>query len=72
MVSTSALHAEGPGFTSQVEPRAIPPAHRKRMGGDTSPSEIQFLRGDGNIRRSGVEVRGGGSKKAEKKAYSDT
>lgn len=35
------------------------------MGGDSSPSENQFLRGDGNIRGSGGG-RGGGIKEGEK------
>lgn len=29
-----------------------------RAGGDAPPSEVRFLRGDGNILRSGVEAGG--------------
>lgn len=75
MVSMSALHAGGPGFEPQRSHGSYPKharlwAHQalgvccECMGGDAPPSEIQFLRGDGNIRRS--EVEGAGIKEEEK------
>lgn len=44
------------------------------MGGDALPSETQFLKGDYNIYRSGVEVGGGGGsgiKEGEKEKKSN-
>lgn len=48
VASTSALHAEGLGFTPRVR--------CEHVGGDAPPSEIHFLEGNGNILRLGVEV----------------
>ena len=43
-------------------PRGAGPFRCEHVGGDALPSEIQFLRGDGNIHRSGVEVESGGGR----------
>lgn len=56
MIITSSFPAEGPGSTPQM--RQAPDAHHKCVGGVTPLSEIQFLRGDGHIHRSGVEAGG--------------
>lgn len=66
MASKSALCAKGPGFQPQVLPRCTPGAPQVPMGGDALPSEIQFLRVDSNLHRSGVEVEWGGIKKKKK------
>lgn len=51
----SALYAV-PGFAPQVEPPTIPWVQREHMGGDAPPSEIQFLRRNGNIHSGCVYV----------------
>lgn len=49
--------SQAPGALSPLKCAggARPPAlQSESMGGDIRPSEIQFLRGDGNVYRSGV------------------